>query len=52
VGAGGLGQLLYYHLSLFQQAQASTVILAVLVLVLVVDAFSSLVRRALVPAYA
>ncbi|MED5620302.1 phosphonate ABC transporter, permease protein PhnE [Ideonella sp. BN130291] len=52
VGAGGLGQLLYYHLSLFQQAQASTVVLAVLVLVLVVDACSSAVRRRLVPAYA
>jgi phosphonate transport system permease protein len=52
VGAGGLGQLLYYHLSLFQQAQASTAILAVLVLVLLVDTFSSLFRRALVPANA
>lgn len=33
VGAGGLGQMLYVSLSLFQEAQASTVILAMLVLV-------------------
>ncbi len=40
VGAGGLGQMLYVSLSLFQEAQASTVILAILALVLAVDAFS------------
>ena len=26
VGAGGLGQMLYFHLSIFQQAQAATVL--------------------------
>lgn len=41
VGAGGLGQMLYVSLSLFQEAQASTVILAMLVLVLAVDALSA-----------
>src|SRR5207244_2925473 len=50
VGAGGLGQLLYFHLSIFQQAQASTVLLAMFALVFVVDAFSSRFRRGLAPA--
>ncbi|QCI14568.1 phosphonate ABC transporter, permease protein PhnE [Pseudomonas putida] len=45
VGAGGLGQMLYTTLSLFQEAQASTVILAMLVLVLLVDAFSDVLRQ-------
>lgn len=45
VGAGGLGQMLYVSLSLFQQAQAATVILAMLLLVLAVDAFSGWVRQ-------
>jgi len=45
VGAGGLGQMLYMSLSLFQEAQAATVILAMLVLVLGVDALSSWARQ-------
>lgn len=45
VGAGGLGQMLYFSLSLFQQAQAATVILAMLVLVLGVDALSAWARQ-------
>ena len=45
VGAGGLGQMLYVSLSLFQQAQAATVILAMLLLVLMVDAFSGWARQ-------
>jgi phosphonate transport system permease protein len=52
VGAGGLGQMLYYHLSLFQQAQAATVLLAMFALVIAVDALSARVRRGLAPAYA
>jgi len=40
VGAGGLGQLLYFHLSLFHMAQVATVVLAMLLLVLAVDAVS------------
>ena len=44
VGAGGLGQMLYTSLSLFQQAQAATVILAMLLMVLAVDALSSWMR--------
>lgn len=45
VGAGGLGQMLKYHLSLFQMHQAATVILAMFALVALVDAFSFLLRR-------
>jgi phosphonate transport system permease protein len=45
VGAGGLGQMLYVSLSLFQQPQALTVILAMLVLVAIVDGASAWLRR-------
>ena len=44
VGAGGLGQLLYFELSLFRQPQACSVILAMLVLTILVDAASGLIR--------
>jgi phosphonate transport system permease protein len=52
VGAGGLGQMLYFHLSLFQQAQSATVLLAMFVLVVAVDSASTLLRRGLAPAHA
>ncbi|HEV7915453.1 MAG TPA: phosphonate ABC transporter, permease protein PhnE [Albitalea sp.] len=52
VGAGGLGQMLYFHLSIFQQAQAATVLIAMFVLVFGVDALSGRLRRGLAPAYA
>src|SRR5690606_17994576 len=44
VGAGGLGQMLYVSLSLFQQARASSVILAMVLLVVLVDALSARLR--------
>ncbi|MES2315866.1 MAG: phosphonate ABC transporter, permease protein PhnE [Pseudomonadota bacterium] len=47
VGAGGLGQMLKYHLSLFQMPSAATVIIAMLLLVAFVDALSFALRRAL-----
>jgi phosphonate transport system permease protein len=47
VGAGGLGQMLYFSLSLFHQQQALTVIIAMLALVVVVDSASAWLRRAL-----
>lgn len=47
VGAGGLGQMLKYHLSLFQMQSAATVVLAMLLLVAAVDALSFALRRAL-----
>jgi len=45
VGAGGLGQLLYFELSLFHYAQASTVIIAMLLLSIAVDQTSAWLRR-------
>ncbi|MET0856790.1 MAG: phosphonate ABC transporter, permease protein PhnE [Telluria sp.] len=47
VGAGGLGQMLKYHLSLFQMQNAATVVLCMLLLVAMVDAISFAMRRAL-----
>ena len=44
VGAGGLGTMLYYELSLFREAQASTVIIAMLLLSALVDALSAAMR--------
>ena len=51
VGGGGLGQLLYFHLSIFQQPQAMTVLIAMFALVALVDAASARLRRALGPAH-
>ena len=50
VGAGGLGQMMYYHLSLLQNAQASTVLLGMFVLVFGVDALSQRWRARLATA--
>ena len=47
VGAGGLGQLLYFKLSLFHYAEASTVIMAMLLLSIAVDQASAWLRRAM-----
>jgi len=47
VGAGGLGQMLKYHLSLFQMQRAASVVLAMLLLVALVDALSFAMRRGL-----
>lgn len=47
VGAGGLGQMLKYHLSLFQMQQAASVIVAMLLMVAAVDGISFLLRRAM-----
>ena len=45
VGAGGLGQMLAFHISLFQMGRTATVLGAMLVLVLAVDLASYLGRR-------
>ncbi|MCT9812700.1 phosphonate ABC transporter, permease protein PhnE [Acidovorax sp. Be4] len=45
VGAGGLGHLLYFELSLFHYAQACTVIIAMLLLSMGVDQTSAWLRR-------
>jgi phosphonate transport system permease protein len=47
VGAGGLGQMLAFHLGLFQMPETSSVLAAMLVLVLVVDAGSYAARWAM-----
>lgn len=44
VGAGGLGQMLFYELSLLRESKAATVIIAMLVLVMAVDAVSNKLR--------
>ena len=48
VGAGGLGQLLSFHMGLFHMNKTATVLLAMLVLVGLVDALSHGLRRLLV----
>ncbi len=47
VGAGGLGQMLYYHLGLFHMRETSTVLIAMIGLVALVDALSYAARRLL-----
>lgn len=47
VGAGGVGQMLKYHLSLFQMQQAASVIIAMLLMIAVVDGISFWLRRKL-----
>ena len=45
VGAGGLGQLLAFHMGLFMMGKTATILGAMLVLVAIVDAASHLSRR-------
>ena len=45
VGAGGLGQMLAFHLGLFQMSETSSVLAAMLVLVALVDGVSFAARR-------
>jgi len=45
VGAGGLGQMLYVSLSVFKTHEASTLILAMIAIVAVVDVLSAWLRR-------
>ena len=45
VGAGGLGGMLAFHLGLFQMAETGSVLGAMVVMVLVVDAISFAARR-------
>ena len=47
VGAGGLGQLLAFHMGLFHMGKTATVLGAMLLLVVAVDAFSYGARRVL-----
>jgi phosphonate transport system permease protein len=45
VGAGGLGQMLSFHMGLFQMQKTATVLIAMLLLVALVDAASFAARR-------
>ena len=45
VGGGGLGQMLAFHMGLFQMSKTSTVLLAMLALVALVDSLSYAARR-------
>jgi len=47
VGAGGLGQLLSFHMGLFQMGKTATVLAAMLLLVALVDSLSHVSRRLL-----
>ncbi|HEX4919018.1 MAG TPA: phosphonate ABC transporter, permease protein PhnE [Limnobacter sp.] len=47
VGAGGLGQLLTFHMGLFQMGKTATILAAMLLLVAIVDSLSYHLRRIL-----
>jgi len=47
VGAGGLGQMLAFHMSLFQMNETSSILLTMIFLVMLVDLLSYVIRRAL-----
>ena len=47
VGAGGLGQMLYVALSVFKTHEAATLLLAMIAIVIAVDALSAWMRRSL-----
>jgi phosphonate transport system permease protein len=47
VGGGGLGQMLAFHMGLFQMSQTSSVLIAMLALVAMVDMISYAARRVL-----
>lgn len=47
VGAGGLGQMLAFHMGLFQMGETSSILIAMILLVAMVDFSSYLVRRLL-----
>jgi phosphonate transport system permease protein len=47
VGAGGLGQMLAFHMGLFQMSETSSILIAMMLLVALVDVLSYAVRRAM-----
>jgi len=47
VGGGGLGQMLAFHMGLFQMRETSSVLLAMMILVALVDLLSYVTRRVL-----
>lgn len=47
VGGGGLGQMLAFHMGLFQMRETSSILIAMILLVVFVDSLSYLARRAM-----
>jgi phosphonate transport system permease protein len=47
VGAGGLGQMLSFHMGLFQMNETSSILIVMILLVVLVDSLSYLTRRLL-----
>jgi phosphonate transport system permease protein len=47
VGAGGLGQMLAFHMGLFQMSETSSILIAMMLLVALVDLLSYALRRGL-----
>lgn len=45
VGGGGLGQMLAFHMGLFQMRETSSILLAMVILVVMVDSLSYVARR-------
>ena len=45
VGAGGLGQMLSYHMGLFQMSETSSILITMILLVVLVDSISYFTRR-------
>ena len=45
VGGGGLGQMLAFHMGLFQMQETSSVLIAIILLVVLVDTMSYIARR-------
>jgi phosphonate transport system permease protein len=45
VGGGGLGQMLAFHMGLFQMQETSSILIAMISLVVLVDSLSYLARR-------
>lgn len=47
VGGGGLGQMLAFHMGLFQMQETSSILMAMIALVVLVDSLSYVARRAM-----
>jgi phosphonate transport system permease protein len=47
VGGGGLGQMLSFHMGLFQMQETSSILAAMILLVILVDTLSYFARRLL-----
>jgi phosphonate transport system permease protein len=45
VGGGGLGQLLAFNMGLFQMQETSSILIAIILLVVLVDTMSYIARR-------